>query len=58
MVYEIIKARSAKDLPTTYKDVAPLLEDIKNPERQARKTLEQILKFNLIIGNLEVRNKV
>ena len=32
MVYEIIKERSAKDLPTTYKEVAPLLEDIKDPE--------------------------
>ena len=58
MVYEIIKERSAKDLPTTYKDVAPLLEDIKDPERQARKTLEQLLKLNLISGDLEVRNKV
>ena len=58
MVYEIIKERSAKDLPTTYKEVAPLLEDIKDPERQARKTLEQLLKLNLITGNLEVRNKV
>ena len=27
-------------------------------ERQARKTLEQLLKLNLITGNLEVRNKV
>ena len=58
MVYEIIKERSAKDLPTTYKEVAPLLEDIKDPERQARKTLEQLLKLNLISGDLEVRNKV
>ncbi len=58
MVYEIIKERSAEYLPTTYKEVAPLLEDIKNPERQARKTLEQLLKLNLITGNLEVRNKV
>ena len=58
MVYEIIKERSAKDLPTTYKEVAPLLEDIKDPERQARKTLEQLIKLNLITGNLEVRNKV
>ena len=58
MVYEIIKERSAKDLPTTYKEVAPLLEDIKDPERQARKTLEQLLKLNLITSNLEVRNKV
>ena len=38
--------------------LAPLLEDIKDPERQARKTLEQLLKLNLITGNLEVRNKV
>ena len=29
MVYEIIKERWAKDLPTTYNEVAPLLEDIK-----------------------------
>ena len=58
MVHKIVKERSAKDLPTTYKEVAPLLEDIKDPERQARKTLEQLLKLNLITGNLEVRNKV
>ena len=38
--------------------LAPLLEDIKEPERQARKTLEQLIKLNLITGNLEVRNKV
>ena len=53
-----MKERSAKDLPTTYKDVAALLEDIKDPERQARKTLTQLEKYNLIIGNLKVRNKV
>ena len=58
MVHQIEKERSAKDLPTTYKEVAPLLEDIKDPERQARKTLEQLLKLNLITGKLEVRNKV
>ena len=58
MVFDIVKERSAKDLPTTYKEVAPLLEDIKDPERQARKTLEQLLKLNLISGDLEVRNKV
>ena len=58
MVYDIVKERSAKDLPTTYKDVAALLEDIKDPERQARKTLTQLEKYNLIIGNLKVRNKV
>ncbi len=56
--YEIVEVRSAKDLPTTYKDVAALLEDIKDPERQARKTLTQLEKYNLIIGNLKVRNKV
>ena len=38
--------------------LAPLLEDIKDPERQARKTLEQLIKLNLITGNLEVINKV
>ena len=38
MVYYILQERSAKDLPSTYKDVAPFLEDIKDPERQARKT--------------------
>ena len=58
MVYDIVKERSAKDLPTTYKDVAALLEDIKDPERQARKTLTQLEKYNLIIGNLKVRNQV
>ena len=35
--------------------LAPLLKDT---ERQARKTLEQLLKQNLITGNLEVINKV
>ena len=54
----IIKERSAKDLTNTYKEVVPLLEDRKDPQRQARKTLEQIFKLNLITGNLEVRNKV
>ena len=44
MVYEIIKERSAKDLPTTYKEVAPLLEDIKDPERQARKNFRTTFK--------------
>ena len=58
MICEIIKERSAKDLPTTYKEVAPLLEDIKEPKRQSRKTLEQLLKLNLITSNLEVRKKV
>ena len=36
---------NAKDLPTTYKDVAALLEDIKDPERHARKTLTQLEKY-------------
>ena len=58
MVYDIVQERLVKDLSTTYKDVAPLLEDIKDPERQARKTLTQLEKYNLIIGNLKVRNKV
>ena len=58
MVYDIVQERSAKDLPTTYKDVAPLLEDIKDPERQARKTLTQLENHKLIIGNCKVRNKV
>ena len=58
LVYDIVQEISAKDLPTTYKDVAALLEDIKDPERQARKTLTQLEKYNLIIGNLKVRNKV
>ncbi len=58
MVYDIVQERSVKDLPTTYKDVAPLLEDIKDPERQARKTLTQLENHKLIIGNCKVRNKV
>ena len=53
-----MQERSAKDLPTTYKDVAALLEDIKEPERQARKTLTQLENYKLIIGNLKVINKV
>ena len=55
-IYDIVKERSAKDLPTTYKDVAALLEDIKDPERQARKTLTQLENHKLIIGNCKVRN--
>ena len=35
--------------------LAPLLKDT---ERKARKTLEQLLKLNLTTGNLEVINKV
>ena len=58
LVYDIVQERSAKDLPTTYKDVAALLEDIKDPERQARKTLTQLENHKLIIGNCKVRNKV
>ena len=58
MVYDIVQERLVKDLSTTYKDVAPLLEDIKDPERQARKTLTQLENHKLIIGNCKVRNKV
>jgi len=58
LVYDIVQEISANDLPTTYKDVAALLENIKHPERQARKTLTQLENHKLIIGNLKVRNKV
>ena len=40
--FAILRQRSAKDLPTTYKDAAALLEDIKDPERQVSKTLTQL----------------
>ena len=56
---ERVKRReTTKDFTTNYKDLALFLEEIKDPQRQARKTLEQFLKLNLIIGNLEVWNKV
>ena len=51
------RIETTKDLPTIYKDLVPLLEDIKDWQRQARKILEQFLKLNLITGNLEVRKK-
>ena len=35
-----------------------MLEDIKEIKRQSRKTLTQLENYNLIICNLEVRNKV
>ena len=58
MVYDLVQERSAKDIPTTYNDVAPLLEGIEDANRQARKTLTQLEKHKLIIGDLKVRNKV
>ena len=39
LFYEIIEIRSAKDLKTNYKNLAPLLDDIKDTRRQYRKTL-------------------
>ena len=38
--------------------MAPLLEDIKDPERQAFRTLTQLENHRLIIGNYKVKNKV
>ena len=38
--------------------LAPLLEDINDPERQARKTLTQLENHKLIIFNCKVGNKV
>ena len=58
MVYDLVQERSANDLPTTYNDVAPLLKDIEDANRQARKTLTQLENHKLIIGDLKVRNKV
>ena len=58
MVYDLVQERSANDLPTTYNDVAPLLKGIEDANRQARKTLTQLEKHKLIIGDLKVRNKV
>ena len=37
--------------------LAPLLEDINDPERQARKILDQLLKKKLLIDSKQVRNK-
>ena len=51
MVYDFVEERSAKDLPNTYKEVAPLLEDINDPERQSRKTLEQLVKKKLLTSS-------
>ena len=58
MVYQLVQERSANDIPTTYNDVAPLLKGIEDANRQARKTLTQLEKHKLIIGDLKVRNKV
>ena len=52
MFYEIVQERSAKIYQLHIKEVASLLEDIKDPPKQARKKLAQILKLNLITGNL------
>ena len=52
-----MEERSAKDIPTTNKDIAPLLEDINDPQRKARKTLDQLIKRKLLTSNLKVRNK-
>ncbi len=57
MVYELVEERSAKDLPTTYNDVVPLLKNIEDPNRQARKTLDQLVKKKLLISKTQVRNK-
>jgi len=56
MGYDIVQERSAKDLSTIYKDVAPLLEDIKEPEIQASKTLTQLENHKFMFGNCKVRN--
>ena len=42
----IAKGTSEKDLPTTYKELAQLIKDTKDPEIQARKILEQLLRLN------------
>ena len=52
MVYEIVPEKSARDLPATYDDVTPLLKNIEDAKRQARKTLTQLENHNLITGNL------
>ena len=52
MVYEIVQERSARDLPTTYVDVTPILKNIEDAKRQSRKTLTQLENHNLITGNL------
>lgn len=41
----------------SYKDVAPLLENIKDPKMQGRKTLNQLENHQVIISNKEVRNQ-
>ena len=57
MVYDLVQERSANDLPTKYKDVAPLLKGIEDANRQARKTLTQLENHKLIFSNKEVRNQ-
>ena len=57
MVYDLVQERSAKDLPTTYNDVTPLLKNIEDANRQARKTLNQLENHKLIFSNKEVRNQ-
>ena len=48
---------STKDLQTTNHNVAPLLKNIEDPNRQARKTLDQLVKKKLLISKTQVRNK-
>ena len=57
MVYDLVQERSANDLPTRYNDVAPLLKDIEDANRQARKTLNQLENHKLIFSNKQVRNQ-
>ncbi len=37
MVYELVEERSAKDLPTTYNDLALFSKNIEDPNKQAKK---------------------
>ena len=37
MVYELVEERSAKDLTTTYNDLAQLLKNIEDPNKEAKK---------------------
>ena len=57
IVDDLLQERSAKDLLTTYNDVAPLLKNIEDANRQARKTLNQLENDKLIFSNKEVRNQ-
>ena len=42
--YEIVEVRSAKDLPTTYKNIATLLDGYKRPIKTSKNNIKATIK--------------